>query len=38
MSKIYLHKKQLTARADIIIVEIDNSKIANRIATTAKTK
>jgi len=33
-----LHKKQLTTRVSIIIVKINNLKIANRIATITKTK
>ncbi len=36
--KTYLRKKQLTTKANIIVVEINNSKIANRIITTTKTK
>ncbi len=38
MSKIYLRKRQLTTRASVIVVEIDNSEIANKTVTTIKTK
>jgi len=36
--KIYLRKKQLIAKANIIVVEINNLEIANKIVTTTKLK
>ncbi len=36
--KTYLREKQLTTRASVIVVKVSNSKIANKIATTTKTK
>jgi len=38
VSKIYLRERQLTTRANIIAIEIDNLEIANKIVTTTKTK
>ncbi len=38
MLKIYLRKKQLIAKANIIVVEINNLEIANKIVTTTKLK
>jgi len=36
--KIYLCKRQLTIRVEVIIINANNLKIANKIVTTIKAK
>jgi len=38
VSKIYLCERQLTTKANVIVVKINNLKIVNRIVITTKTR